>query len=583
MRKSLVEYTITRRQLLKGSLGVAGGLILPAGFSHAEDPATMLDTVDNLYCVYVNRATGKVVAVKSFAEVNPEIAEGKTAATPYKPPNKNVYIGRASTLFTQDIKRYAIVDIEKRNEGLGFFSQLKDSYLPDEYTHHFLLTLADRELGREELGAWALDTATAPQKQTALDLLRRIHKGTNGAYVTDDPDKMAEATRFYTGRELLKPMLYLGTAPQIGELAMIGWDGIEVASNGDLQLALAGDGRLTGGIDVGDGAANDMSVAAKGATEGTVSSVAAAIGGAAGVGAKSGGSSDSGDGGSGSGGGGSSSSGGSSCFTADTGVWMADGGYKPIALIEIGDEVVSYDTKARRQTTSRVTKLFHGQSDHVLNMDVNGHALHTTHGHPFAGPNGDWITAGNLRAGSTLVTSDGETTLHNITRQDRPTDIFNMTVDSTHTYYVVPGSAPGCGAGDREPGNVRSASTTRAVMVEPAAAAAASKYAEDGYSGNVPTFSSTTRARQVAAAAAAANNLTEDREPHSHVTPPDGGSAAEHLGAQQGSQRWQRRRLSPSSSTTRAGDRTAATASNTAQPVLVHNKGDGGAGGDTGA
>ncbi|MEG3617561.1 hypothetical protein V5T82_03745 [Magnetovibrio sp. PR-2] len=307
----MTTIKLNRRQLLKAGLGTAGGLVL-AGVAWAEENATKLETLQNLHVAFVNRATGKVEFVKTFAETNPEILSGKTSRTPYRPPSKNVWLGRTGTLFQRDVKRYGIVDIEKRNEGLGFFSSLKDSYTPEEYTHHFLLTLTDRELGREEIGGWALANATDTQKKAALDLLYSIHKGTNGRYVTDDPEKMAEATRYYTGRELLKPSLYIGNAPSVGAQAFIPQSGIQVASTEAIQLALAS-GAVTGGVDVGAGAANDMSVAAEGATEGTVSSVAAAIGGAAGVGASAGGASDSGDGGSGSGGGdsGGSSSGGS--------------------------------------------------------------------------------------------------------------------------------------------------------------------------------------------------------------------------------------------------------------------------------
>ncbi|GAB6051293.1 hypothetical protein JCM17960_01130 [Magnetospira thiophila] len=225
----------------------AGALVLPTDLRAAEDaPETLLETVDDLYCVYINRATGRVQAVKSFAEVNPEIASGKDAAVPYKAPNKNVYIGRAPILFKQDIKRYSIVDIEKRNEGLGFFSQLKDSYLPGEYTHHFLLTLSDRELGRNDLGDWALDTASEAQKKIAMDLLHRIHRGYNGSLVTGDPEEMAEATRFYTGRELLVPRLYRGTPPNVGDLAFIGTSGIQLASLEPVQIAQATQGAVTG-------------------------------------------------------------------------------------------------------------------------------------------------------------------------------------------------------------------------------------------------------------------------------------------------------------------------------------------------
>lgn len=293
----------SRRQLLLGTGVIAGGLLLPRiGMSAEDQPAVKLTSASDLHCAYVNRQSGRIEAVKSFIEVNPEIAEGKTARVPYRAPTKNVYVGAASSLFKTDIKRYGIVDIEARNEQLGWFTTLRDSYTPGEYTHHFLLTLVDRELGREQLGDWALGKATAGQKQAALAMLDRIHRGYNGDIIKGDPEKMLQATRYYTGRELLRPVLYAGEPPSVGDLAMADGVGVQVASLEPVLLAQAGaSGSVSGDVDIGGELANDVSAAAEGATEG-VSASGTAMGSTASVGSGSGGSSSAGDGGSGTGG-----------------------------------------------------------------------------------------------------------------------------------------------------------------------------------------------------------------------------------------------------------------------------------------
>ncbi|TAN53485.1 MAG: hypothetical protein EPN26_06975 [Rhodospirillales bacterium] len=53
-----------------------------ARLSHAAEattPEIKIETPDNLFCVYAECATGRVVAAKSFVEVNPEIVNGPQA------------------------------------------------------------------------------------------------------------------------------------------------------------------------------------------------------------------------------------------------------------------------------------------------------------------------------------------------------------------------------------------------------------------------------------------------------------------------------------------------------------------------
>ncbi|MDK9719835.1 MAG: hypothetical protein OEL53_01480 [Rhodospirillales bacterium] len=299
----------TRRQALFGATGFALTLALP-GKARADEAETSIETPDNLFCAYVDRATGKVVSVKSFIDVNPEIKEGRKAAVPYVAPTMNVSLTHAPTAFKLDVARFAIVDIAKRNAELGGFTQLYDSYTPGEYTHHFLLNLADRELTRE-LGDWALSKASEAQKKAALELLARIHTGYNGDLITGDAKRMAEAVRFYTGREVLRPMLYLGTPPKTGALAAN--SAFRLAAMGTTQLAVAEGGAVTGAVSVGmnSSMSQAVSAAAEGATNG-VSASGAAVGASAGVGSASGGSSSAGDGGSGGSSGSSGSSSGSS-------------------------------------------------------------------------------------------------------------------------------------------------------------------------------------------------------------------------------------------------------------------------------
>ncbi|MBF0355950.1 MAG: hypothetical protein HQL43_12005, partial [Alphaproteobacteria bacterium] len=118
-----------RRRFLIGSGTFA--LALPfAGKALADEttPDINIETPENLFCVYVERATGRVVSAKSFIEVNPEIINGPQALNPYIAPTRNISLGtRAPTLFKLDVKRFAIVDIEKRNETLSAFNSLYDA------------------------------------------------------------------------------------------------------------------------------------------------------------------------------------------------------------------------------------------------------------------------------------------------------------------------------------------------------------------------------------------------------------------------------------------------------------------------
>lgn len=124
------------------------------------------------------------------------------------------------------------------------------------------------------------------------------------------------------------------------------------------------------------------------------------------------------------------------CFTADTRVVMADGERKRIAEVALGEKVMSYDFATNRRVASAVTRLFRLRARSHLRL--NG--LQVTGTHPFAVGEDEWREAGKLRVGDRLM-GNGDTEVEELERVDRAADVFNMTVDGTHNYYV--GDAPG--------------------------------------------------------------------------------------------------------------------------------------------
>lgn len=297
-------------------IGVAMLGTLASSPVKANDLVTKLENSQELTCGYVNRESGRLEFKESFVNVNPELGKGTRASTPYSKPTTDIYIPTQNDSFKDDVVRFGLQGYEAiADKGLFLtsWSYKNEKMSPEMYSTHVLLNLCDRALAEEKIGEWAIANANEIQKKMGMERLFSTHSGHNGGIVTDNETRMTEATRFYVGKEVLKSVLYIRNGPEIGGLAFIPASGIRVASTGPIEIALSASGMVNSGVEVGDSLANDISVAAKGATTGPTTAVSVSVGSFRGAGASSGGKSEGGDGGSGSGGGsGGGSSGGSS-------------------------------------------------------------------------------------------------------------------------------------------------------------------------------------------------------------------------------------------------------------------------------
>ncbi|GID31902.1 hypothetical protein Abr02nite_68850 [Paractinoplanes brasiliensis] len=155
-------------------------------------------------------------------------------------------------------------------------------------------------------------------------------------------------------------------------------------------------------------------------------------------------------------------------FAPDTRVLMADGTTRPIAEVNVGDKVTTTDPSTGQSSDQQVTLLHANRDRELTDVTVSTapaaaprtegegkggrstrgpteSTLETTAHHPFWDATaGAWVDAAELTPGtSTLVGPDGQiqyvTAVHNFTGTEVMRD---LTVATTHTYYVLAGTTP---------------------------------------------------------------------------------------------------------------------------------------------
>ncbi|WP_405868347.1 polymorphic toxin-type HINT domain-containing protein [Streptomyces sp. NBC_01515] len=137
-------------------------------------------------------------------------------------------------------------------------------------------------------------------------------------------------------------------------------------------------------------------------------------------------------------------------FTPSTPVLMADGKSKPIGDIKSGDQVEAANPANGKHKGPRTVTATHINHDYDL-VDLKiqldsgkTETLHTTFKHPFWDDTlHTWVPAGQLPAGHALNTvSNRHVHVTAVTPRPGDRDMYNLTVEELHTYYVLAGTTP---------------------------------------------------------------------------------------------------------------------------------------------
>ncbi len=139
-------------------------------------------------------------------------------------------------------------------------------------------------------------------------------------------------------------------------------------------------------------------------------------------------------------------------FDSNTPVLMADGTTKPIKDVVVGDGVVSTDPVTGAVSHEPVTELHINHDTDLTDVTVHNirtgqdTVVHATAHHPFWDTStSSWIDAVDLKIGDGLRSPDGETTqtVAAIKVWTGLAWMHDLTINNTHTYYVLAGTTPG--------------------------------------------------------------------------------------------------------------------------------------------
>ena len=126
------------------------------------------------------------------------------------------------------------------------------------------------------------------------------------------------------------------------------------------------------------------------------------------------------------------------CFLAGTKVAMADGSYKNIEDIRIGDFVKSYDEQNNVLVNCKVTQMHHHTPEEMPEYYlVINDELKVTPNHKFYS-NGEWICAGDLKVGDSLFCKEigKDYLINSIEKVYEKVRTYDLTVESCHNFFV---------------------------------------------------------------------------------------------------------------------------------------------------
>jgi len=132
---------------------------------------------------------------------------------------------------------------------------------------------------------------------------------------------------------------------------------------------------------------------------------------------------------------------GGGCFLAGTEITMAEGSYKNIEDVKVGDLVKYYDFKERKIKETTITKI-NIHSPEEMGYDyylIVNDKLRVTPNHPLDKPDGKVIFAGELKIGDVLQGEDGEVEIFSIEKAYNIVTTYSLETESRH--YFIDGVA----------------------------------------------------------------------------------------------------------------------------------------------
>ena len=127
----------------------------------------------------------------------------------------------------------------------------------------------------------------------------------------------------------------------------------------------------------------------------------------------------------------------STCFLAGTKILMADGSYKNIEDVKVGDIVKAYDIQNGRLVDAKVSHVYHHPKEAAPEyyIVING-VLKVTPNHPVY-VNGKWLPAEEIRIGDKLQGVNGEeikvTSIQKVFRKEAT---YNLEIEIYHNYFA---------------------------------------------------------------------------------------------------------------------------------------------------
>jgi len=126
------------------------------------------------------------------------------------------------------------------------------------------------------------------------------------------------------------------------------------------------------------------------------------------------------------------------CFLAGTKVVMADGSYKNIEDIVVGDLVLAYDEGTGVIANCKVTHTFYHTPEEMTEyyLSVNGN-LQVTPNHRFYSE-GEWVYAGNLKVGDSLLTKELSESyaVSSLEKIYEKVPTYDLEIENLHTFFV---------------------------------------------------------------------------------------------------------------------------------------------------